>query len=219
MNRRPSDVVTALIATKAFLFALAGRLHGERYDLVRQPLSRLGGLTTAAGYSNSPGYWFFIAAMFLGAGFSLWYARRYCASGMPARSFLHRVCIVAALGFVLTALPFDVPRLYRIHGYGAGMAFGGFWTVGNVQLMLARRFQPGAGSAGARVLFLILNVPFLVYSALVLLDLPVKVFAQKFAAAGIALGTHRASIRFENLWFGAATRPLGLGPVPEREVS
>lgn len=219
MNRRPSDAVMALVATNAFLFAIAGRLHGERYDLVRQPLSRLGGLTTAAGYSNNPGYWFFIIAMLLSAGLSLWYARRYRASGMPARAFLYRAGIVAALGFVLTALPFDVPQLYRIHGYGAGMAFGGFWTVGNVQLMLARRMQPGVGHTGARLLFLVLNVPFLVYSALVLLDLPVKVFAQKFAAAGIAAGTHRASLWFENLWSSAAEPPLELSPVAQGEIS
>ncbi len=218
MNRRPSDVVMALITLNVFLFAVAGRLHGERYDLVRQPLSRLGGLTTASGYSNNPGFWFFIVAMILSAVCSVWYARRYRDSGMPARSFLFRAGIVAALGFILTALPFDVPELYRIHGYGAGMAFGGFWTVGNVQLMLARRFQPGPGDTGARILFLILNVPFLVYSALVVLDLPVKVFAQKFAALGIAAGSYRASSRFENVWFRTDELPLGVDTVVEREV-
>lgn len=219
MHRRPSDVVLAIIAINGFLFTVAARLHGERYDLVRQPLSRLGGLTTAAGYSNNPGYWFFIAAMLISAVFAAGYARCYRASELPWSSWLCRAAGIAAAGFVLTALPFDVPQLYRIHGYGAGMAFGGFWTIGNVQLMLARRLQPGAASTGARILFLLLNVPFIVYSSLVILDLPVKVFAQKFAAVGIAAGTHRASVLNENLRIRAGLGSAELAPVPSREVS
>ncbi len=110
--------------------------YGEGYDARAFPISSLGGVRTANGHPNHLSAACFIAAMLNSARLMLRFSNYYASSHAALAPVLGSIGRVVAVGFMLTALPHDVPVLARPHTIGAAAGI----TVPNV--ILARRIAP-----------------------------------------------------------------------------
>lgn len=158
--------------------------YGERYDAKAFPISSLGGVSTANGYPNHLSAAGFVAAMLNSARLMLRFGAHYASIRAPLAPAFAAIGRVVAVGFVLTALPHDVPVLARPHMVGAAAVFTGLGLMAVVQLrQVASLFSPAVCAA----LVMAIAVPLLAYGGLVAYGASSEHFAQKFAAAGVTV--------------------------------
>lgn len=158
--------------------------YGERYDAKAFPISSLGGVRTANGYPNHLSAAGFIAAMANSARLMLRFSAHYASSRAALAPVFTAIGRVVAVGFVLTALPHDVPALWRPHMVGAATVFSGLGLMAVVQLrQVASLFSPAVCTA----LVVAIALPLLAYGGLVAVGASSEHLAQKFAAAGVTV--------------------------------
>ena len=184
--KRPSSIIRLLIAVILLVIAVCVRHYSEPYDLRNFPISSLGGTRTMNGYPNASSAVRFIGGMMAGGTISLRYGSAYAAAGLPVAGAVRALSRLASAGFVLTALPHNIPSLWRIHGIGAGAVFVGFWAIAWLQLRcLVDRFGPLLHGA----LFTLMTLPLASYALLIALQSPQENAAQKLAVFGLVLTT------------------------------
>lgn len=184
--KQPSSAIRLLIAVILLMIAVCMRHYAEPYDLRNFPISSLGGTRTMNGFPNASSAVRFIGGMVAGSTISVRYGNAYVAAGLPVAGAVRLLSRVASAGFVLTALPHNIPSLWRIHGIGAGAVFVGFWAMAWLQLRcLVDRFGPLLHG----MLFTLMTLPLASYALLIALQSPHENAAQKLAVVGLVLTT------------------------------
>ncbi|TVQ40891.1 MAG: hypothetical protein EA384_01645 [Spirochaetaceae bacterium] len=192
--RRPNGYIRLLVVLNLAMIAICIRHYAEPYDLRAYPISSLGGTETMNGYPNRSSALRFVAGMAASSSISFRYGTAYHAAGLPLASTVRTISRLASAGFLVTALPHNIPALWRPHGIGAAAVFVGFWAITLLQLRsLAERFGPVLQAA----LGALLTVPLASYALLIAAGSPLEHAAQKFAVLGLVLTTLRVSHEME----------------------
>lgn len=184
--RRPSDTIRLLIGLILLMISVCIRHYAEPYDLRNYPISSLGGTQTMNGYPNAASAVRFIGGMIAGSTISLHYGSAYYVAELPAAGAVRALSRLASAGFLFTALPHNIPTLWRLHGIAAGALFVGFWAIAGLQLrQLVDRFGPLLYGA----LLTLLTLPLVSYALLIVLQSPHENAAQKLVVLSLVLTT------------------------------
>lgn len=134
-----------LLVTILFSFiTTAILLYPEKFQMGSFPLSALGRRLTPSGLQNIYARIVFDAGMLL-CGYTMYllaryYARRHPVPDAPAYEFLS---YLSSAGFVLMAVPCDVPEVRFLHSIGSGFVVGGHFFMASIRIIAVRMHLQG----------------------------------------------------------------------------